>query len=62
MLEEENKELKDKNNKLFMELLGKEEKNTSSESEVAEKVYRYMTRELHLNVNHDEYIEWLENH
>lgn len=58
-LEEEVEWLKKEKWELIMQLISSGEE--SSENEVVEKVYQYMTKVLHLRVNHDEYIEWIEN-
>ena len=45
----------------YMESNQESSENEENENEVVEKVYQYMTKVLHLRVNHDEYIEWIEN-
>lgn len=58
-LEEQVEWLKKEKWELVMQIISSGEE--SSENEVVEKVYQYMTKVLHLRVNHDEYIEWIEN-
>lgn len=64
-IKDKDKELKEKDelilwqNSYIKEL--EEKENWNDERELLNKVYRYLTRVLHINVEYDAFIEWIEN-